>query len=518
MAPTKELKEFSVQDVASHNTEESLWIIIDGVVYDLTRFADLHPGGLTVLLDVAGKDATQEFYGLHRQAVLTRLGPKYEIGRIAGHKQKIAMAKPGDISKVPYAEPVAWQGFYSPYYTESHFKFRAALRKFFDEEILPDAPMKEEAGEAADDETFAKLGAAGILACRMGPGPHLKGFNLPGGVKPEEFDYFHEQIAHEEAGGVGLPGYQDSLGTGMVIGLPPVMHFARKEVKEKVVREVLTGKKRICLAITEATAGSDVAAIATTARKSPCGKFYIVNGTKKWITNGKQSDYFSTAVRTGDGPGGISMLLIERSEGVETKQIKTSYSAAAGTAYITFENVKVPVENLLGKEGGGFQVIMFNFNHERWFIVAGVTRGMRMVVEECFKWTQQRMVFGKPLIEQPVIRAKLAKMISEVESVHHWLENMTYQMTKMDYKEASVKLGGPIALLKLRCTRVATDISDEGCQIFGGRAITKTGMGRLMEGFQRTFKFASILGGSEEIMADLGVRQAMRFYPTDAKL
>ncbi|TPX62529.1 hypothetical protein PhCBS80983_g00251 [Powellomyces hirtus] len=514
----KEMRQFSKEEVASHNKEGDLWIIIDGVVYDLTNFADLHPGGLTVLLDVAGQDATQEFYGLHRQSVLTRLGPKYEIGRILGSSSQITMQKPGDISEVPFAEPSAWQGFCSPYYKESHFKFRTAVRKFMQEEILPEGISNEESGTTADAETFEKMGAFGLLACRMGPGPHLKGMSLPGGVKPEEYDYFHEMIAHEEIAGLGLPGYQDSVATGMVIGLPPVLHFAQKELKQKVVSEVLSGKKRICLAITEATAGSDVAGVRTTAKKTADGKHYIVNGTKKWITNGHHCDYFSTAVRTGDGPGGISMLLIERSEGLETKAIKTSYSPSAGTCYITFENVKVPVENLLGKEGQGFQVIMFNFNHERWFIVAGVTRAMRLVVEECFMWAQQRLVFGKPLIEQPVIRAKLAHMISEVEAVHTWLESITYQMTKMNYTEASKKLGGPIALMKLRCTRVATRVSDEACQIFGGRAITKTGMGRVVEGFQRTFKFAAILGGSEEIMADLGIRQAMRVYPKGARL
>lgn len=90
---------------------------------------------------------------------------------------------------------------------------------------------------------------------------------------------------------------------------------------------------------------------------------------------------------------------------------------------------------------------------------------------------------------------------------------MTYNMVKMSYKEAAVKLGGPIALLKLISTRVAHDVSDDACQIFGGRGITKGGMGRVIEQFQRTYKFAAILGGSEEIMADLGIRQAMKSFP-----
>ena len=119
-------------------------------------------------------------------------------------------------------------------------------------------------------------------------------------------------IAHEELSAIGYAGYGDSLGTGLVIGLPPVINFGKPALIAKVVPEVLRGEKRICLAISEPTAGSDVAAIRATAKKTPDGKFYIVNGVKKWITNGTFCDYFSTAVKTGDGPGGISMLLIER--------------------------------------------------------------------------------------------------------------------------------------------------------------------------------------------------------------
>ena len=184
-----------------------------------------------------------------------------------------------------------------------------------------------------------------------------------------------------------------------------------------------------------------------------------------------------------------------------------------GTSYVIMENVKVPVQNVLGRVGGGFQVIMHNFNHERWSIIVSTNAAVRYVIEECFKWSNQRYVFGKKLIEQPVIRNKLAHMVSKLESTCNWTENLTFQMCIMGYKEAAYKLGGPLALLKLRCTRVAHDVSDEACQIFGGRGITKTGMGKFVEMLQRTYKFAAILGGSEEIMADLGIRQAMKDFP-----
>lgn len=518
-------KEYTLEEVARHNTASDCWVVIDGSVYDLTEFADMHPGGAGVIHEYAGKDVTTEFYSLHKHDVLRKFGPQLRIGSLKNASATVTQTAPGALSAVPYAEPSVCQKFYSPYYNESHHRFRAALRTFIDTELAPHANSFEADDKAPTPEMYLKMGKAGLLASRIGPGPHLKALvqagliSLPGGVKPEEFDYFHEMIAHEEISRMGAASFTDGLGAGLVIGLPPVLVFGSTALKAKVIPEVLTGKKRICLAISEPTAGSDVANIRTTAVKSPCGKFYIVNGTKKWITNGTFCDYFATAVRTGGpGMGGISMLLIERSEGVITKPIKTSYSGAAGTAYIIYENVKVPVENLLGQENKGFGVIMQNFNHERWLIICGVHRFTRRVVEECFKWANQRKVFGKPLTEQPVIRNKLAHMVAQMESVQNWLENLTYQMTKMSYKEQSQRLAGPIALCKLQCTRVALSVSDEACQIFGGRAITRTGMGNIIENFQRTVKYGAILGGSEEIMADLGVRQALKYFPPHAKL
>ena len=109
-------------------------------------------------------------------------------------------------------------------------------------------------------------------------------------------------------------------------------------------------------------------------------------------------------------------------------------------------------------------------------------------------------------------------MVGRVEAVHNWLENITYQMSKMPYMEQTMKLAGPLALLKQFSTRTSYEISDNACQIFGGRAITRTGMGQYVERFQRSIKFGAILGGSEEIMGDLGIRMAMRTMPKTAKL
>lgn len=504
---------YTKEEVAKHNIKGDAWLIIDGYVYDVSRFSKMHPGGEGVIAGVFGTDCTEEFISLHKIEVLSKFA-KLIIGNIKGddkhdvHSQLVA----GSMSNIPYGEPTYWQGWKSPFWNESHKKFRTAVRKFFQEEALPEAKASNPMGEVPSDELYLKMGQAGMLAATAGPGPWLKDFKLPGGVTAEEFDYFHLQIIHEEKNRLGYPGFQDGIATGQVIGLPPVAHFAKSPLKEKVMSEVLSGKKKICLAISDPYAGSDVAAIRATATKTPCGKFYIVNGIKKWITNGAFSDYFTTAVRTGGkGMGGISVLLIERGPGVKTKKMKTSYSSSAGTAYITFDNVKVPVENLLGVENQGFKIIMSNFNHERWFIVCGVVGAMRMIIEECMKWSSQRKVFGKPLLAQPVIRNKLAHMISNLEALQAWTDLITHQMNTLSVKEQSQLLAGPIALLKLRSTREAWAVSDDACQIFGGRAITQSGMGGVIERFQKSVKYGAILGGSEEIMADLGMKQAMKY-------
>ncbi|KAJ8653724.1 hypothetical protein O0I10_010646 [Lichtheimia ornata] len=373
-----ELKVFTRDEVAKHTSENDAWIIIDCEVYDISKFAAMHPGGEALLLEYAGKDVTDDFYGLHRQEVLIKYAPRLKIGTIANETPQIALPAPDAISKVPYAEPSYWMGFKSPYFNESHTRFRKAMRTIY-ADVKPDAILAEEMNQAPTQELYKMLGEEGVLASQIGPGPWLKGLKLPGGIKPEEFDYFHEMIAHEETARLGTPGFADGISSGYSIGLPPVFNFGPKHLKKRVVPEVLLGRKRICLAITEPYAGSDVARLRTTAKRTPDGKHFIVNGVKKWITNGTFADYFSVAVRTEKG---ITMLFIERGEGLETKGIKTSYSSAAGTSYITFENVKVPVENILGEEGKGFQVIMYNFNHERWYICCAIIAGTRSIVEE----------------------------------------------------------------------------------------------------------------------------------------
>ncbi|KAL4898083.1 acyl-CoA dehydrogenase/oxidase [Aspergillus ambiguus] len=506
-------KTFSRAEVAQHTSEDSLWCIIDHRVYDLTDFLDAHPGGSVVLAQVAGQDATEAFYNLHRQEVLDKYRDELCVGTVAGETPEVVIPEPGSLSPVPYAEPL-WlrPQFKSPYYKDSHRRLQRAVREFTDLYIKPEAQQKEKDGTYISQELINRMAETNLLAMRLGPGKHLHGRKLMGGaVDGKEFDYFHDLIVSQELVRANARGFSDGNMAGMAISLTAVQQWLpNAPLREQVTKEVLSGQKKMCLAITEAFAGSDVAGLRTTAEKTPDGKYYIVNGTKKWITNGMFADYFVTGCRTEKG---FSVLLIPRGEGVETKQIKTSYSTAAATAFVQFENVKVPVENLLGEEHKGFIVIMSNFNHERFMMACGVIRMSMTIVEECLKWCNQRIVFGKKLIEQPVMRQKLARMISLCEANQAWLESIAYQMCNMTYAQQSANLGGPIGLLKSTATRAAQEIADQATNIFGGRGITQTGMGKVIEMFHRTYKFDAILGGTEEILADLGVRQAMKKFP-----
>jgi len=212
------------------------------------------------------------------------------------------------------------------------------------------------------------------------------------------------------------------------------------------------------------------------------------------------------------------VILIERGEGVSTKPIKTSYSASAGTAYVIFDKVRVPVANTLGEVGKGLSVILSNFNHERWMVTGSSVGAQRVIVEECLKWASQRIVFGKPLTSQAVIRNKLGKMITRIEACQNWLELITHQMNNMTYNEMSDKLAGQIGLLKQFVSRCGRETAEDATQVFGGRALTVTGMGKLVENYHRTSGFDAILAGAEDVLGDLGVRQAMKRMPKDTRL
>lgn len=273
------------------------------------------------------------------------------------------------------------------------------------------------------------------------------------------------------------------------------------------------------MGITEPSAGSDVASIRTTAQLSADGKQYIVSGQKKWITNGLWADYITAAVRTGGaGANGISVLIIplKGERGVSVRRIHNSGLYSSGSTFIEFDGVKVPSENLVGKENQGFRVIMSNFNPERLTLSIGAIRLARTCFTEAYQRALQRRTFGKRLIENQVIRAKFASMARGIESSHAWIEQLaasysqvqkhrTLYMNPESSKTESL-IGAQIGLLKVQCGKVLEHCCREAQQIFGGLGTSKEGPGRSVEQISRDLRTFVIGGGSEEVLEERGIR------------
>jgi len=232
------------------------------------------------------------------------------------------------------------------------------VREWVESEIEPNVGEWDEKKEVPA-EIYRELGRRGYLAGLLGTAYPTKytGGTKVASVSPERWDLFHEMIITDELSRAASGGFVWNVIGGFGIGCPPLLKFGKPELEQRILPGILAGEKRICLAITEPDAGSDVANLTCEAKLSEDGKHFIVNGEKKWITNGIWCDYFTTAVRTG-GPGmnGVSLLLIERDfGGVSTRRMDCQGVWSSGTTYITFEDVKVPVENLLGKKNQGFR-------------------------------------------------------------------------------------------------------------------------------------------------------------------
>lgn len=191
------------------------------------------------------------------------------------------------------------------------------------------------------------------------------------------------------------------------------------------------------------------------------------------------------AVRTGGpGPAGLSVIIVplKGHPGVTMRRLPVSGQKAGGTTYIELDDVKVPTSNLIGKEGNGLRIILTNFNHERLTIAVGVTRQARTALSAAFAYTMKRDAFGKKLIDQPVVRHRLAKAGAELETMNAWTEQILYQLCHLTAAEADKKLGGVTALAKAKSAMVLNECAQCAVLLFGGNGFTASGQGALVEG------------------------------------
>jgi len=279
------------------------------------------------------------------------------------------------------------------------------------------------------------------------------------------------------------------------ISTPHVFKLGNEDQRQRFVVPVLTGDKISALGVTEPNAGSDVANIATRAVRD--GDYYIVNGAKTFISSGTRANFITTAVRTG-GPGhkGVSLMVIESdSPGFKVaKKIRKMGWHASDTAELSFEDCKVPVANLLGKEGDGFKGIMVNFQNERLELSVHAHMVAQLALEESIKYAKAREAFGKPIFNQQVIMHKLVDMATLVEIAREY----NYRVAAMmDAKKNAVK---EVSMAKNFACQACDKVVFDAVQIHGGYGYAKE---YLVERLYRDSRVISIGGGTTEIMKNV---------------
>ena len=368
--------------------------------------------------------------------------------------------------------------------------FRASARRFVEREIAPYVDAWDEAG-SFPRELYAKAAGAGLLG--LGYPEHLGGTPAPMAWRL----IVGQEIARAGSGGLSASLFSHS------IGLPPIVARASAALQQRIVPDVLAGRKIAALAITEPGAGSDVARLACRARRD--GDAWIVDGEKTFITSGVRADWITVAVRTGGaGASGVSLLAVPGdAPGLERTPLAKMGWWCSDTARLSFASCRVPAENLVGNENEGFRAIMDNFNGERLLMASTACAFAAVSFEEALAWARQRKTFGQLLVEHQVVRHKLVDMRMRIESTQAWLEAVT-QLADAGKLESDPDCVAQVCMLKNHSTQTMQFCADQAVQILGAMGFMR---GTKCERIYREVKVMMIGGGAEEIMKDLAARQ-----------
>ncbi len=372
-----------------------------------------------------------------------------------------------------------------PPFTEEHEELRATVARFVTAEIAPNVDEWERAREFPR-ELYSRCAELGFL-----------GLKFPEAYGGQGGTHLHDAIWVEElarSGGSG--GVAAGLNAHASIAMPPIANFGSEEQKQRWLVPGIAGEKIGALGITEPGAGSDVASLRTTARRSADG--YVVNGAKTFITNGVRADFLVCACRTSEegGHGGISFLVLEREmPGYEvTRKLEKMGWHSSDTGELSFTDVEVPAANLLGEENGGFKLIMANFAWERLLMAIGAVGAMQRLIEVTVGYANDRNAFGRPIGKFQAIRHQIAEMATAAEAsralTHHALR--LFHSGQPCIQEVS--------MAKLLTQRTVLEIADQSLQIHGGYGYTREyGIERAV----RDARLGPIGGGTDEIMKEI---------------
>lgn len=370
-------------------------------------------------------------------------------------------------------------------FTEEHEALRRTARQFVEKEINPYVDQWEAEGIFPAHDVFRKMAALGLL----------------GICKPEEnggmgLDYSYNMVVVEELGRISCGGVPMAIGVQTDMATPALARFGSKELRDEFLTPAIAGDYVASIAVSEPHAGSDVAAIKTTARKD--GDDYIISGTKMWITNSTQADFLCLLANTSDGKPHLNKSLIV----VPTKTKGISFSnklnklgmRSSDTAQIFLDEVRVPQRYVIGAEGMGFTMQMMQFQEERMYGAANAIGGMEACIEQTIEYCRTRTTFGQPLIDNQTIHFRMAELQTEVEA----LRALVWKAC-----EAHIGGGDPMevtrlaSMAKLKAGRLMREVTDSCLQYWGGQGFMwENPVARAY----RDGRLISIGGGADEIM------------------
>ena len=371
----------------------------------------------------------------------------------------------------------------SMYFTEEHEAFRASFKDFLQKEVVPFIDKWEKTGtiEKFIWKKFGEMGYFGLCT-------------------PEEYggldlDLFYTVIFLEELQKINSGGFAAAIWAHEFLAMTHLNKEGTEFIKQKYLIPSVEGEKVGCLCVTEPFGGSDVAGMRSTAIKK--GDKYILNGSKTFITNGVYSDYLIVAAKTdpSDKYKGISIFVVDReAAGITATKLDKLGWRASDTAELAFDNVEIPVENLMGEEGKGFPYIMQHFALER--LIMGVNAHARadFALDYVVNYMQERVAFGKSLDKFQVLRHKIAEMASKVDMCREYNYSITKRLDQGAYvvKEASMS--------KLLSTKMADEVIYDALQMLGGYGyMEEYPLARL----SRDSRLGPIGGGTSEILKEI---------------
>ena len=369
------------------------------------------------------------------------------------------------------------------YFTEEHRVFRESFRNFLQKEVVPHIEKWEKTG-SIDRFIWKKFGDMGYF-----------GLSYPEEYGGLNLDIFYMVIFLEELQKINSGGFAAAIWAHVYLAMTHVNVEGDTLIKNKYLSASISGEKIGCLCITEPFGGSDVAGMKTTAIRNE--NSYVINGSKTFITNGVYSDYLIVAAKTdlASKHDGMSIFIIDRdTPGISATKLDKLGWKASDTAEIAFDNVKIPIENLLGIEGKGFAYIMQHFALERLIMGINAHARAEYALDYAIQYTSERQAFGKTLDSFQALRHKIAEMASRVEMCKEFNYSIAKRLNDGVYvvKEATMS--------KLISTKMADEVIYDALQLLGGYGyMEEYPMARLL----RDSRLGPIGGGTSEILREI---------------